>query len=246
MIIDSHAHLKHGDDARTEYSPEAIIAAMDAAGIDRSVVFAMSTTTRRSVEMAAAAAERFPERLIPYAYALPHAQRSILPELEEAVLQSGFRGFKLHAGECRIADYTTGPVFELASRLGVPCLVDFCGDAAAAETAAGSFQDTAIIIAHIGKYLCTDDALIDRFIKVAQRHANVYLDVSGVVRTWKIADALTRIGASRVLWGTDGPHPTPTEAEFARMELEKLRTCALGTAELEEVLGAGIARLLGI
>lgn len=246
MIVDSHAHLKHGDAARTEYTPGEIVAAMDAAGIDRAVVFAMSTTTRRSIEMAAGAAEKFPERLIPYAYALPHAERSILGELEDAVLQKGFRGFKLHAGECRIADYTTGPVFEIAGGLGVPCLVDFCGDAAAAEEAAGGFPRTSLIIAHIGKYLCTDDALIDRFIEVAERHANVYLDASGVVRTWKIADAVRRVGASRVLWGTDGPHATPTEAEFARMELDKVRTCGLGAAESAEVLGGAVARLLGI
>jgi len=52
MIIDSHVHLKHGDAQRTEYSAEAIVRTMDAVGIDQSIVFAMSTTTRRSIEMA--------------------------------------------------------------------------------------------------------------------------------------------------------------------------------------------------
>jgi len=58
VIIDSHVHLKHGDSARTEYAPETIVEVMDAVGIDRSVVFAMSTTTRHSIEMAAEACER--------------------------------------------------------------------------------------------------------------------------------------------------------------------------------------------
>jgi len=246
MIIDTHVHLKHGDAAATEYTPEEIVAAMDAAGIDRSVVFAMSTTTRRSIEMAAAAADRFPGRLIPYAYALPHAERAIVGELEEAVREKGFRGFKLHAGECRITEYTVGPVFELAGRLGVPCLVDFCGDEGAACRAAETFKETSIIVAHIGKYLCTDDALIDRFIRMAQGHSNVLLDVSGVWHTHKIADAVRRAGAERVLWGTDGPHAQPSVAEFAIAELEKVRGCGLEDAQLEKVLGANAARLLGL
>lgn len=58
-VIDAHVHLKHGDEEKTEYSAEAIVRIMDMAGVDRSVVFAMSTTTRRSMEMACEAAERF-------------------------------------------------------------------------------------------------------------------------------------------------------------------------------------------
>ena len=49
MIVDSHVHLKHGDAERTEYTADEIVATMDAAAIDRSVVFAMSTTTLRSI-----------------------------------------------------------------------------------------------------------------------------------------------------------------------------------------------------
>lgn len=51
MIIDSHVHLKHGDAQKTEYRAEEIVRTMDAVGIQKSVVFAMSTTTQRSIEM---------------------------------------------------------------------------------------------------------------------------------------------------------------------------------------------------
>ena len=44
MIIDSHVHLKHGDAKRTEYSPKTIVKIMNEVGIDKSIVFAMSTT----------------------------------------------------------------------------------------------------------------------------------------------------------------------------------------------------------
>ena len=64
MIIDSHVHLKHGDSAKTEYSARDIVETMDAAGIDKSVVFAMSTTARRAIEMAREAAAEYADRLI--------------------------------------------------------------------------------------------------------------------------------------------------------------------------------------
>ena len=51
-IVDSHVHLRHGNAARTEYSPETIVETMDKVGIDRSVVFAICTTTTHSIEMA--------------------------------------------------------------------------------------------------------------------------------------------------------------------------------------------------
>lgn len=49
-------------------------------GIDKSVVFAMSTTTRCSIEMALEAVRKYPDRLIPFVYALPSYERV---ELEE-------------------------------------------------------------------------------------------------------------------------------------------------------------------
>ena len=198
------------------------------------------------VNLVEAAVARFPDRLIPYVYALPGYAEPVLPRIEEALSSRGFRGIKIHAGECRIAEYTTDPVFELAGTLRVPCLVDFGGNLDAAALTAERFPQTTVIIAHIGKYLCTDDDLIDAFISLAERSPNVCLDVSGVVRLWKIPDAVRRIGGERVLWGTDGPHPTPDTASFARMELEKMKTCGLSRADLINILGGTAARLLGL
>ncbi len=246
MIVDSHVHLKHGDEARTEYTAEEIVRVMDATGIDRSVVFAMSTTTARSIEMAEAAVRCFPDRLIPYVYALASYRDPVLALVEDAVSQRAFRGIKVHAGEYRISEYTTDPLFELAGNLDVPCLVDFSGNLETAARTAGAFPGTKIIIAHIGRYLGTDDGLLEGFISLAEQRGNVYLDVSGVVRLWAIAEAVRRIGARRVLWGTDGPHETPDTVSFARTELEKIRACGLKQADLDNVLGGTASALLGL
>jgi hypothetical protein len=246
VIIDSHAHLKHGDAAATEYSAARIVKTMDSAGIDKAVVFAMSTTTRRSVEMATAAVNQFPDRLIPYVYALPDYRRPVARDLEDALVKRGFRGIKLHAAECRISPYTTDAVFEIAGELKVPVLVDFCGNAGAAKRVAAEFPNTALIIAHIGQYLCTDDAVLDLFIEIAESHPNAYLDVSGMARLWKVADAVRRVGSGKVVWGTDGPQATPDEDAFARAELSKMMTLGLSSSAESDVLGGTVARLLGL
>lgn len=245
MILDSHVHLKHGDALRTEYSAETIVRTMDEVGIDRSVVFAMSTTTRRSIEMAQEAVEQFPDRLIPYVYALPSYERPVIEELEEA-LALGFRGIKIHIGECSLAEYVTDPVIELAGRRGVPCLIDCSGQYEAIERMARTFPHTKIIVAHMGKYLCTDESLINRFIALAQECLNIFLDVSGVVLPWKIGEAVRRIGAERVIFGTDGPQEAPDTVGYARMELNKIRMLDLNPADEEMVLGGAIERLLGV
>jgi len=243
-IVDSHAHLKHGDAARTEYSARAIVETMDAVGIDQSIVFAMSTTTRRSIEMAEDAVRQYPERLIPYVYALPHYERPAIREIE-AVLQAGlFRGVKIHAGECTLAEYVVDPVLRTAGKYGAPCLIDCLGRLDAARRMAEGFPETKLIIAHLGRYLATDAKLLDRFIRLAERCRNVFLDVSGVVLVEKIVDAVERIGSARLAWGTDGPHKKPDTVTFARTELDKIRKLDLGEEEKADILGGTIRALL--
>lgn len=245
-IIDSHVHLKHGDVARTEYTPEAIVETMDKVGIDKSVVFAMSTTTQRSIEMAEAAVKKYPDRLIPYVYALPNYERPVLKEIEAVLAGRLFRGIKIHIGECTLAEYVIDPVLKVAGKYGVPCLIDCGGNLPAAKRMAQAFPQTKLIIAHLGRYLATDKQLIDQFIALAEGSANVLLDVSGVVVVDKIAEAVQRIGSSRLLWGSDGPHPKPDTATFARIELDKVLRLNISEADKDNLLGGTIASLLNL
>jgi uncharacterized protein len=244
MIVDSHCHLKHGGTGE-EYSAQAIVEVMDAVGIDRSVVFAMSTTTEHSIEMALAAVEAYPDRLIPYVYALPGFGAPVLHRMEHAIRDFGFRGIKIHAAECLLEERVLGPVLELAAQEKAPCLIDCSGNAPAAERLVHRFPDTPFILAHVGRYLCTDEALIDRFIGIAQAHPNVCLDISGVVLTWKAGEAIRLLGARRVLFGTDGPHPQPDERTMAQTELDKIANLRLSPQDAEEVLGKALLRLIG-
>jgi hypothetical protein len=246
MIIDAHCHLKHGDAEGTEFPADDVVRAMDATGVHKSVVFAMSTTTRHSVELADQAVGQFPDRLIPYVYALPSYERPVAPELEEAISERGFRGIKIHLGECTLAEYVIDPVMELAGQLGAPCLVDLKGQAGVAESLASRFPQTTLLIAHMGQYLCTDPQLIDRFIDIAERHSNVWLDVSGVATLWKIKEAAVRLGSKRLIWGTDGPVRAPDIASFVQTEMDKVRMLKLGREAEQDILGGSLASLLSL
>ena len=242
MIIDAHVHLKHGDIKKTEYSAESIIRIMDEAGVDKSVVFAMCTTTRRSIEMASRAAEKFKNRLIPFVYALPSYEKPVIAEIEEAIKYLGFKGIKLHIGECTLERYVSEPVLRLAGKYRVPCLIDCAGRYRLMENLADSFPDTKMIVAHFGRYLCKDESLIDKFIKIAKKHDNVYLDTSGVIIPKKIKEAVDLIGSSRIIFGTDGP--TEEGARFVLQEINKIKKLGLKLEDEREVLGETIAKLL--
>lgn len=243
-VIDAHVHLKHGDAARTEYSAQVIVETMDAVGIDLSVVFAISTTTSRSIEMAEAAVEQYPQRLIPFVYALPHYERPVIREIEAALKSGLFRGIKIHVGECTLAEYVIDPVLKIAARYCVPCLIDCDGQFDVVQRMVQNFPETKLVIAHMGKYLSKDPTLLNRFIELSEEYPNVLLEVSGVVLVNKIVEAVKRIGSLRVIWGTDGPNNKPDTVTFARKELEKILKLPLSQKDLANVLGGAIRFLL--
>ena len=248
MICDSHCHLKHGNVARTEYAPEKIVEIMDEAGIEKSVVFAMSTTSERATDLAHEAAQKFPDRLIPYAYAQPHIADSAILHIERGVRDLGFRGIKMHVGEVSLTDYIIDPVFELASGYGVPCLVDFGGRMDAARRILKSFPTTTIIMAHFGRYLSTDRGMVESQIALAAEHENAVLDTSGVLLPWAVPEAVRKVGSERMVFAVDGPYPYAhtTEVEFATVEIERIRSLPISDADKENIFWNTIARILKI
>jgi predicted TIM-barrel fold metal-dependent hydrolase len=109
---------------------------------------------------------------------------------------------------------------------------------------AGAFPKTTIIVAHMGRYLCTDRGLLNRFIELAEKHENVILDTSGVVIPGKVAEAVHRIGSDRMAWGTDGPYPAPDLADFAKEEIDRIRVLPISEKDKENLFWGTIARLL--
>lgn len=246
MIIDSHSHLKHGNREATEYRPHEIVAVLDEAGIDRAVVFAISCTTAASMAMGRRAIQGFPDRLSAYVFVDPSYHPLLHDLVDQAIAELGFAGVKIHLGQGippieRLTDFV-----QQAGRLQVPCVIDFAGRDDILADLAPRCPDTALLVAHFGKYLCDDPAWLDRFFAIADDHPHLHLDASGVVLDDKYLEAVDRFGPDRVLFGIDGPHPLPTCTEHAQAAVAQVGRLGLGEAEMGMVMGGNMVRLLGL
>ncbi len=243
MIVDCHVHCKGGDLYRREFSAEEILRAMDEAGIAKSIVFAMCLPSLESQSMIDRVCSVDRDRLIPFAHVLPDEGPLALIELERAVSDLGFRGLKAHVGELtpgltdvEMAD-VLGPIIGKCGELDVPCLLDSGARPGLVQLLASQHPETKLIIAHLGA--SSGETLIDRTINIAATHENLYLDTAYNHVPWKIADAIRRCGAHKVVWGSDGPliHPG--------IELKKIEVLGLPSEVFRAVTRDNILRLIG-
>jgi hypothetical protein len=98
----------------------------------------------------------------------------------------------------------------------------------------------------MGRYNSTDAVMTDQFIRLAEEFENVWLDLSAVGLPAKIGEAVARVGARRLVWGTDGPYKNPTAPEYARAQLDNVRKLDISDADKGLILGGNVARLLNL
>jgi predicted TIM-barrel fold metal-dependent hydrolase len=240
MIIDCHCHAGQGDGFTGPWDTSApldqYLARARVAGIARTVVFSAfhsdyATANRRVARIVAAQ----PQRLLGFAFVNPRADRGHIGELvETAVNQHGFCGIKVHQHDGRI----TREVCQVARQFALPVLYDVMGETTAVELAAQEYPDLNFIVPHLGSF--GDDyraqvAVIDLLVRLP----NVFADTSGVRRFDLLQQAITRAGAGKLLFGSDGPWLHPG------VELQKIRLLGLAPQAAAKVLGGNLLRLLG-
>lgn len=138
MIVDAHVHIERKDDG-TLYTPAEIVKAMDAGGIDVSVVFGndqgdagtrpvwaageIPVSTNFSDDDTAAFCREFPKRLAGVASVHPSRLRPEL-KIRRAVEELGLKGVKLypHSGFC-VNDRRLYPMYEFCQEAGVPVIM---------------------------------------------------------------------------------------------------------------------------
>ncbi|HEX3139902.1 MAG TPA: amidohydrolase family protein [Rhizobacter sp.] len=240
MIIDCHCHAGLGDGLTGPWDTAAplgpYLRRCAQAGIRRSVIFAAfnSDYAVANREVARLVAAR-PDRL--YGFAFVHAGRDrgrVREMVREAVQELGFVGLKVHRHDARI----TREVCEAAREFGVPILYDIAGETSVLELLADQYPQVHFIIPHLGSF--ADDwaaqlAVIDHLV----RHPNMHADSSGVRRFDLLEQAVQRAGASKLLFGSDGPWLHPA------VELAKLRLLGLPPRDEALVLGGNFLRLIG-
>ena len=236
-IIDFHCHIKGGDLYRREFTAEDIVAAAKESGIAKTVVFSMSLPSRESNELTKREADKSPDRLIPFAHALPDEGILAIKEVQRCFQELGWRGLKLHAGEMteRVAQPIV-PLLQICVEFDRPCLIDVASDLALADALADAVPDCKLVIAHLGAP--RDERLVDQFIALAFEHPNIHFDLSYCFVPWKMQEAIDALGAERFLFGSDGMlyHP--------KMELAKIACLNLTADQLRAILHDNAVRLL--
>jgi uncharacterized protein len=238
MIIDCHCHAGKGDGLTGPWDTNAPLEKYwrraAGAGIDRTVLFAAfhSDYTIANREVARIVRSR-PGRF--YGFAFVHSQRDrgrVGMIVEEAVTRYGFVGIKVHRHDAPI----TREVCETARAFSLPVIYDVVGEVSVVELLAQEYPDVNFIIPHLGSF--ADDwraqlALIDHLV----RHANIYVDTSGVRRFDLLEQAVQRAGAAKILFGTDGPWLHPA------VELAKIKALKLAPVDEALILGENFLRI---
>lgn len=240
MIWDAHTHVDQSPRAPWNDPPEALLALLDSAGIERAVCMTYMDCPipePNGVRYIADVAVRHP-RLIPFARMNPLAGQEAVDMFTNGVRDLGIRGLKLHGLS------STHPTFPAALELieaaviaGVPILFHSGDEDRGLPLqilgVCEELPEAQVILGHMGGYFHVGDA-----IRVAQQHPHVYLETSAMPFPAAIREAVERVGAARVLFGSDGPGANPA------LELTKVRFAGLSARDQELVLGINTERLL--
>lgn len=240
MIIDAwaqHPTLRHIQDPifvslnrwnKTSPPSEAptlatTIAAMDAGGVDKSLICAWKAPGRDMIsnDEVAGFVSTFPERLVGVGSVDISRPMDAVREIRRCVEELGFKAIRVlpWLADTPPTDRRFYPVYVACCELGVPfCTqIGHTGPLMSSEVGrpiyldrvALDFPELTIVGGHIG-YPWTDEA-----IAVATKHENVYIDTSAyTVKRYPpaLVQYMRSHGTRKVLFGTNYPMITPSKA----------------------------------
>jgi predicted TIM-barrel fold metal-dependent hydrolase len=244
IYLDSHAHVDVVPALNWYDTADKLVSRMDAAGVSMAIISGYLNApgpNPKGLKVISDAVARYPDRLIGYARLDPWYDDRCVAVLDEAVKDWGCRGIKLHPAHYTL--YPFGPeTVKLARRAGelnLPILFH-CGDEIMClpyqiDRLAAQCPDTTIILAHIGGFFSGESAL-----NVADRRKNVMVDTSEIPFPEMVRKAVDRLGAEKVMWGTDAPCCDILH------EIKKVEMAGFTEQQQRLLFGENLARLMGI
>lgn len=236
-VIDAHCHAGYGDGLTGPWDTDAGLDRYNArcarAGIDVSVLIAPLTSDyRRANRDVGAMVRSRPGRYLGFAFVNPVTDAGRVALLIDEARRWGACGIKVHWRDGRI----TREIAEVALRHRLPVLYDPGGDTGVVETVTHAYPDVAWIVPHLSSF--ADDwkaqvAFVDQLVRIP----NLFTDTSGVRYFDVLDDAARRAGASKILFGSDGPFLHPG------VELAKVLSLPLDRRGRAAVLGGNLLRL---
>jgi hypothetical protein len=256
MIVDAHTHFGPAlasDHPMGPVAPaltaEDLVAQLDRAAIDRAVVFAPSwqggsdgqdfidPNYERANLAIAEGVRRHPQRLVGFARVNPKFGSQALRELERCFAEYGFKGLHLNNTNewfTPLHVKLLAPLLERCAERGAPVSVHtwfYPSQAYPWLQPIEAFPQVRFILAHMG-YRQWADAVI-----VAERAPNVYLETSLQLPA-TVKKAVARVGAERVLFGSDTPYAFPD------IELRALGDLGFSEDERAKIAGDNLLGLL--
>ena len=209
LVVDCHSHL--GPALYMEV-PDAdaagLVRHMDALGVDMACIssgVAMVSDWKTGNDQAIAAVRAFPNRFFGYTFYNPRYAELMGAELERCAA-AGMRGLKLHPDfhDMRADDPSYDALYRFAQERRMPVLCHFGGgprtDFPQYAPAVERCPDATFILAHS---LPGRDR-VDLAVKFFGRRSNVFYDMANAFEPGVIEYAIERLGAERLLFGTDG------------------------------------------
>lgn len=219
LIVDAHAHMGpwYNFHVPEGGSAASMVHAMDLAGFDMVIAsphVAIGPDWRQGNADVAAAAKQFPGRIVPFVTVNPNYRRAeVEAEIAHWEQETGIVAFKLHPS-ChgrRASDDGYFPVYEYAEAHSLPILShcwdgDSLGGTSTVNGLAGMFPKVTFIIGHsASSWEVMQAAALE-----AKQRENVYLDLTGSrLLRGLLEEMVRRVGAQRVLFGTDVPFIDP-------------------------------------
>lgn len=211
-VADSHAHIRADVSFPLKSEPEEMLAVMDSLNIELAAVTS-SLANRNDVFLGNAKVNevlrRYPTRFRGYVSVSPHVPGEALRELEQ---WAGFHNpplIKLHPGvqEYPIAGPKYTPIWDYANEMEAVVLVHtwesspYCSPLHFSRIGR-DFPRTRILLGHSG----VTWRGYEQAMEAASDVPNLYLELCGSQRhRTVIARCVERVGATRVLYGSDMP-----------------------------------------
>ena len=241
MIIDAYNNVWQAggtSDYLTaeSFTPETMLATMDAAGVDMAVGCSLGQMIDN--DFIAETVRRYPDRIIGFGQVDPRRPDAV-ETLRRCAVDLGLKGVKLHPTMhgYHFADHgLLDPIFRTCAEHGLVVLVNalddpFCAPLSIEEIAKG-FPDVPVLVAHMGTVWNVMEAIL-----VAERNPHIYLETSGT-QLLEVKMAYGRVGAAQLVMGTDWP------GNDFDLERAKIRRAIADEADRAQVEGGNLARLL--
>lgn len=237
--IDAHCHVgQFGGWAGFSINADELISYMDEYEIEKTVLCSADEKTN---ENTLDAFNRYPDRFLPLVYLNPFDGEKALEMAENYIKNHNFKGIKLnplkqaYVADAEIAD----PIMDIAEKFDLPVFIHSGHPPYSLPWSiallAERHPDVKTVMIHMGH---GHGVYIDAALKMARRHPNIILEMSGMPMGIKIKEAYDTVGHDRIMFGTDMPFHHPS------VEIQKVITSGVSEKELEDIFYNNAAKLM--